>query len=565
MGRVLSNLPFGSQQFESQMPHFEEAVAAALPMQALFAGYDKYPPSFQAVMPFLVASLVYHQRHIALHYHGHPVCSSPLFTTRKNLLKELEPKLLGGNSARSILPLTGRSYLGATFAKVVNIEQMVSEIRDVICHAPSDLVLPSPRERPLLAPPLAPGREEMRADCDRLKLLISRMESFFPAPSAKTKVWPVGYVPASFRVPQGVTVHECFRHWVSGWRFFEGKKLPARDDGTSQATAFSKCASVMTAMLGKAPEQGLLEQDPEYWFKFLWQRLCTTFGWSIDEVWSVSTCYDKILNQKDKRALACHATATPTLAEAAAAAAVTATVAMRSANVLMQEAARAPAPAPVSIASPAPNLTSIALPVTGFHTATAATAASTAVAVALPVHSGEVECVRCCFCGAYLSVDVGASHDRKRNCHTNMLQHMRQKHIDDDVWQQFQTKMGSHWDPKDALKLWVMLAPKVPCSKSQPAGHFNYKPAFIPQVDTNFGTSDGGYRGGLFRGVPHGVGVRVAERTFFMGTFQANVEVLGVHFDEDTNTLYGGTMLDGRRHAGGKVYHPTTKNVSALL
>ena len=126
-------------------------------------------------------------------------------------MKELEPKLLGGKSARSILPLTGRSYLGATFAKVVNIEQMVSEIRDVICHAPSDFALPSPMEQPLLVPLLAPGKEEMRAECDRLKLLISRMESFFPAPSAKTKVWPVGYVPASFRVPQGLTVHECFR------------------------------------------------------------------------------------------------------------------------------------------------------------------------------------------------------------------------------------------------------------------------------------------------------------------------------------------------------------------
>ena len=86
---------------------------------------------------------------------------------------------------------------------------------------------------------------------DKLKLLVGRIESFFPAPSAKTKFWPVGYVPASFRVPPGLLVADCFRfrlvsmsffylltrifrHWLSGWRLFQGKDLPPRDDGTSQ-------------------------------------------------------------------------------------------------------------------------------------------------------------------------------------------------------------------------------------------------------------------------------------------------------------------------------------------
>ena len=46
---------------------------------------------------------------------------------------------------------------------------------------------------------------------DKLKLLVGRIESFFPAPSAKTKFWPVGYVPASFRVPPGLLVADCFR------------------------------------------------------------------------------------------------------------------------------------------------------------------------------------------------------------------------------------------------------------------------------------------------------------------------------------------------------------------
>jgi hypothetical protein len=134
MGRVLSNLPFGTNEFESQMPHFEESVAGSLPMREIFAGYEKCPANFRAVMLFLVASLVYHQEHIRQHYHGHPVCSSPLFTTRTHILKDLEPKLFGGRYVRSVLPLTGRSYVGATFAKIQNMEVQLTEIHGIVCR-----------------------------------------------------------------------------------------------------------------------------------------------------------------------------------------------------------------------------------------------------------------------------------------------------------------------------------------------------------------------------------------------------------------------------------------------
>ena len=197
------------------MPHFEESVAGSLPMQQIFAGYEKYPANFRAVMPFLVASLVYHQQHIQQHYHGHPVCSSPLFTTRKHILKDLEPKLFGGRYVRSVLPLTGRSYLGATFAKVQNTEVMVTEIHGIVCGkagAEDRTTVNSGRSQPLNAD--RTDREEL----NRLKLLVGRMESFFPAPSAKTKFWPVGYVPATFRVPPGLLVADCFRFRHGAYR-----------------------------------------------------------------------------------------------------------------------------------------------------------------------------------------------------------------------------------------------------------------------------------------------------------------------------------------------------------
>jgi hypothetical protein len=199
------------------MPHFEESVAGSLPMREIFAGYDKYPANFRAVMPFLVASLVYHQKHIQQHYHGHPVCSSPLFTTRKHILKDLEPKLFGGRYVRSVLPLTGRSYLGATFAKVQNMEVMVTEMHGIVCGnagAEDGIAFSSDiTKRSISASAFQTTMADraVREVNDKLKLLVGRIESFFPAPSAKTKFWPVGYVPASFRVPPGLLVADCFR------------------------------------------------------------------------------------------------------------------------------------------------------------------------------------------------------------------------------------------------------------------------------------------------------------------------------------------------------------------
>ena len=146
---------------------------------------------------------------------------------------------------------------------------------------------------------------------------------------------------------------------MSGWRFFEGKHLPPRDDGSSQKQVFSKCCSVMRALVGKQPETHQCEQDPEFWFNFLWTRLSNRFGWSADVMWSVSTCYDKLNDQKTKRTEACQATTLPTASQRASQAASTAEAGLRSANVAAQEAAAAPASfnAP-SMGFGAPNFTS---------------------------------------------------------------------------------------------------------------------------------------------------------------------------------------------------------------
>jgi len=68
-----------------------------------------------------------------------------------------------------------------------------------------------------------------------------------------------------------------------------------------------------------------------------------------------------------------------------------------------------------------------------------------------------------------------------------MLQHMRQKHQNDAFWLKLQKLTGPGWHPHDVLKAWVRVCPRVPCCKSQPDGHFVYKPAYLPQIAATFG------------------------------------------------------------------------------
>ena len=260
-------------------------------------------------------------------------------------------------------------------------------------------------------------------------------------------------------------------------------------------------------------------------------------------MWAVSTCYDKLNDQKVKREEACRAIETPTLAQAAAQATTAAETGMRHARVLMQEAAAADQADPDTLQEQHEDAPS------GF-----------------PILSGEVECVRCCFCASYLSVDTSRLNDRRRDAYTNMLQHMRQKHKDDAIWVAFQKKMGSMgsmWDPKDVLKLWVRMAPKVPCVRSQPSGHWVYRPAFLPQLSTTYGTIDS-YCGDLFRDVPNGMGVRISERCAFLGVFQGGHEVSGVHYDQASNTLFAGNVINGRRQVTSGVVYELTPGQSCL-
>ena len=60
MGRLFSGLAFGTEQFNVIAPHFKPEHVLQIPFQEFITHYTKYSTTFRTVIPFLVASVVFH-------------------------------------------------------------------------------------------------------------------------------------------------------------------------------------------------------------------------------------------------------------------------------------------------------------------------------------------------------------------------------------------------------------------------------------------------------------------------------------------------------------------------
>ena len=84
VGRVVCGNPTTSIRFAALPPRFrsedmEELVQAGL--STVFPHYDELPETFKGVVPYLVASVVYHQDWMRGNLpQDHPIFSSPVFT-----------------------------------------------------------------------------------------------------------------------------------------------------------------------------------------------------------------------------------------------------------------------------------------------------------------------------------------------------------------------------------------------------------------------------------------------------------------------------------------------------
>jgi hypothetical protein len=79
-GRVLAGLPITDSNFGSLPPHFR-SLDLEFSWNELLPGYENYPESFQTCLPFLLASIVYHEDWLKRNlHHNHPIFLQRIFS-----------------------------------------------------------------------------------------------------------------------------------------------------------------------------------------------------------------------------------------------------------------------------------------------------------------------------------------------------------------------------------------------------------------------------------------------------------------------------------------------------
>ena len=107
-GRVLCGLPFNDAAFATLPPHFDADGLADINWPAVMPLYSQLPDTFKRAMPYLLASVCYHEQWLrsALPAH-HPLFHSYLFASGE--VKTLKAHVVTG---RSRCPLTGMQATG---------------------------------------------------------------------------------------------------------------------------------------------------------------------------------------------------------------------------------------------------------------------------------------------------------------------------------------------------------------------------------------------------------------------------------------------------------------------
>ena len=96
-GRTVALLPLLENNFAILPPHFDKTTSASLTCafwNAVVPGYERLPQSFKSCLPFLLATLMYHEDYLRENLHSsHPLWMSRVFT-HNPILSDLKSKVV---------------------------------------------------------------------------------------------------------------------------------------------------------------------------------------------------------------------------------------------------------------------------------------------------------------------------------------------------------------------------------------------------------------------------------------------------------------------------------------
>ena len=130
-GRMVACLPFSDLRFTVLPPHFENDILGLLTIdywREIVPGYDNYPAGFQTTFPFLLASLVYHEKFLRDTLpRSHPIFQARVFTHNR-MLEQLRGNVLLGYGC---CPSTGLQATGIPphLAVAKEVESLIEEVK----------------------------------------------------------------------------------------------------------------------------------------------------------------------------------------------------------------------------------------------------------------------------------------------------------------------------------------------------------------------------------------------------------------------------------------------------
>jgi hypothetical protein len=288
-GRVLSGLPFNDSSFSSLPPHFSKDGLNRIQWASILPLYARLPETFKRALPFLLASICYHEQWLrsSLPAH-HPFLATHLFAS--GCVSSLKEFVIGGRSRCSITGMLATGIpphlaMSNELTDVVRQTQVLREELLAKCsELPSELVnvmlskftvngaIPVTVDdiKALLNNVLTQMRAELR---DTLPAATHTHDSPVPTdpladPRFQLWMWrgKMHMVPEGWRIPS-TDVKATWNLWYFGHvheRIRPLRHLKKADFvNASQITVWSKCRGVMKAIAAEMVEMKLVQSLEE--------------------------------------------------------------------------------------------------------------------------------------------------------------------------------------------------------------------------------------------------------------------------------------------------------------
>jgi hypothetical protein len=334
VGRILAFLKPGTEQFAVTPPHFDPRIIAAIPWTDIVPGYELYPMETRPLIHACVASVIHNSEFLAKNLSlSHPYHGCRLLKVHSRWVRLLQPYVLGGRSAfKSILEQTGQSLISRLCVDLHVLRHKQHNAGPAQDQAMIDTM------------------HDLQSAVVTLTNVIQRNPAVPSAAVASAThhaaTLQLGYLPASFRFPVGLTAENCWYRWHGKdkpLRAVNSKMFPATwsaADRGRQGVLMRKMRAVMEILQGTT-DNATVDLDPTYVWQACWARCVAAFEIREPCSWVLTTLYDFLLKQPIKVKAARVAPAI-SFADAAACAASVADKVARDAQVFAHAAAICP-------------------------------------------------------------------------------------------------------------------------------------------------------------------------------------------------------------------------------